>query len=181
MGYTVKQIISSAVSLLGLDGKFDLTDENDADTKFFLHLLAMVADGVAYRLPLSAEEVVTADDKGKIAYSVFSERFVKLQSAKDRLGRLVLPHVGTTGLLTEPCVSLSIRYVYLPAPFGLDDTLPFTERECTESVFVYALCSEYCFAEGLLDESERWRNRYAQEFYPAEKQRAEFIRAREWL
>ena len=53
-----------------------------------------------------------------------------------------------------------IKYAFIPADKGFDETVENHSGKMTILSFCYGVCSEYCLIKGLYDEAEMWQKRF---------------------
>ncbi len=181
----VKEVVLAAARMLGLEEGVAAYFEEGTETlareaKLLLECFNRVEQGLALDyLPLYAEEeFLMATDE--VEYSALTYSPVRILAVTDGAG-VGVKYKLYPKYLKAQSGKLKIAYTYTPTTKGIEEDSDYTLR-AADCMFTHGVLTEYCLAEGRLDESLFWDKKYKEELKAAfRSQKCRRLRARRWI
>lgn len=163
---TVKEIIKTSATLLGREEVVKYIDggQGDADTLSKVNVLTRLINLVINELAgsfipmIKSEEISVLNDK--IYYKDLSENLLNIVSVTDMHGNEI-SYEKKHEYIAVNLKNAIVEYEYLPANYGLEDSVGYEENQVSSRVLAYGLAAEFCITEGAFDEAVMWHKRYA--------------------
>lgn len=186
----VKDIIKDVAVMVGKNEIIEYFNYNVMETDYILeavntmtYLVNLVINELACTyIPLEKEETIKLSN-GQIEYSKFSEKVVKIIEVRDFSKKALdfednLEYLSLGSKIGDG--EVIVKYNYMPANYGIEDTIGYQEKDISSREIAYGVASEYCINQGLFDLAVIFHERYVQSiskhFFPKNNK----IRNRSW-
>ena len=103
------------------------------------------------------EDVIPTD--GRVYYKDLTERALKIRAVYSKDGK-ELDCNKTAEYICVDYSQVAVEYDYVPANYGLDQTIGYTDKDVSARVIANGVASEFCITEGRFDEAVTFHKRY---------------------
>lgn len=161
---TVKDVIKLTATLLGRENIIEYlkTDEGDSNTLYQVDVMTRCANIVINELSTTyvpmciCEDVMPVD--GKVYFVDLKESPLKILKVYSSNGKETNFSFHHEYLITPD--ARKIEYQYIPANYGITDTVGYKERQVPVRVLAYGTAAEYCLTERAFDDAVTWHKKY---------------------
>ena len=159
----VKRVVMAAAKTLGIeDGVKAYFEDGEQTTQreaeLLLHCFNLVEKEIALDyIPLTMEDAMRTS-MGQIDFDMLSCSPVRILGVRDERGEELAFELFPTCIRTKPGIVV-ISYTYTPNEKGIDDESSFFSFTLFRAA-VYGVLTEYCLAQGLLEEAPVWNKKY---------------------
>ena len=104
-------------------------------------------------------EKVQLNGKTKITFAELDNKILDVVGVYDESGNQLEYSLSTYQLNSRNGIYTFV-YSYLPANYGLFDTIGEFEKNVTTGILAYGVSAEFCLTEGRFEEAVMWNKRY---------------------
>lgn len=184
---TIKDVIKISATLLGRENVIDYIDngnETDAETLTTVDNLTRCANLVISELAFSVVPMIKSEKvivkNGKVEFDAFSEKVISVLSASSENGNPVRYKTYLDKIeLAEP--SAVIEYRYLPANYGLEETIGYKDTDLSAEALAFGTLAEFLLIERAFDESVMWRERFTETISIQRAPKNKTVKGRVWM
>ncbi len=161
---TVKEIVRLSAVYLNKENVVKYLDGGaDNDALSTVNTLTICANVIINEIASSYINMVTREQvsvtRNKVEFSSLNNTPFEIVGVYDSLGDKLPFTIGVD------CINVSssaryVEYKYLPANYGLTDTIGFENHQVPLRLLAYGVVAEYLLCERAFDDSIVWRNRY---------------------